>query len=72
MLYNMLKKLIERKYYVEKQTIVDLLNNFVAFNQITLENYEELMLQAEDKYTVVVEGMQDNIQETKEENEVTE
>lgn len=71
MLCNMLKKLIERKYYAEKQDIVNLLNNFVAFNQITLEHYEELMLQAEDKYTVVVEGMQDEIQET-EENEVTE
>lgn len=67
MLYNMLKKLIERKYYAEKQDIVNLLNNFVAFNQITLENYEELMLQAEDKYVVV----EDTTEETNE-NEVAE
>lgn len=72
MLYNMLKKLIERKYYAEKQDIVNLLNNFVAFNQITLEHYEELMLQAEDKYTVVEEVKDEIIEETKEENEVTE
>ncbi len=66
MLYNMLKKLIERKYYQDKQTIIDLLNNFSAFNQITIEQYSELMILVDDKYTVVEEvenNTEDEVQE---------
>ncbi len=65
MLYNMLKKLIERKYYADKQTIVDLLNNFATFSQITIEQYSELMLLADEKYTVVVEEVVENVAEDK-------
>lgn len=68
MLYNMLKKLIERKYYEDKQTIVDLLNNFTAFSQITIEQYSELMLLVDEKYTIVEEETEniDNIEENTE------
>ncbi len=63
MLYNMLKKLIERKYYAEEQTIIDLLNNFATFSQISIEQYSELMLLADEKYRVVVEEVVENVTE---------
>ncbi len=66
MLYNMLKKLIERKYYQDKQTIIDLLNNFATFNQITIEQYSELMILAEDKYTIIEEVVEENTEEVQE------
>lgn len=59
MLYNMLKKLIERKYYIDKQSIIDLLNNFATFSQITIDQYSELMILVDDKYTVA-EEVQEN------------
>lgn len=59
MLYNMLKKLIERKYYEDKQKIIDLLNNFTAFGQITIEQYSELMLLVDEKYKIVEEETPD-------------
>lgn len=68
MLYNMLKKLIDRKYYQDKQTIINLLNNFATFNQITIEQYSELMILAEDKY-IVVEELVENTEEEVPENE---
>ncbi len=63
MLYNMLKKLIERKYYIDKQSIIDLLNNFATFSQITIEQYSELMILVEDKYTVIEENTEEEVQE---------
>lgn len=59
MLYNMLKKLIERKYYIDKQSIIDLLNNFATFSQITIEQYSELMLLVDEKYTVIEEVVEE-------------
>lgn len=70
MLYNMLKKLIDRKYYQDKQTIINLLNNFATFNQITIEQYSELMILAEDKYIVVEELVENLIEENIENNEI--
>ena len=74
MLYNMLKKLIERKYYEDKQIIIDLLNNFTAFSQITIEQYSELMLLVDEKYTIVEEETTDieNAEETEENTEIEE
>lgn len=66
MLYNMLKKLIERKYYQDKQIIIDLLNNFATFNQITIEQYSELMLLVDDKYTIIEEVVEENTEEVQE------
>ena len=42
MLYNLLKNLIEKNYY-EKEDMINKLNVFFAFNQITQEQYAELM-----------------------------
>ncbi len=70
MLYNILKKLIERKYYQDKQTIIDLLNNFATFSQITIDQYSELMLLINEKYVVVVEV--EKVTENSTEDEVTE
>lgn len=66
MLYNMLKKLIERKYYQDKQSIIDLLNNFATFSQITIEQYSELMLLVDEKYTVIEEVVEENTEEVQE------
>ncbi len=71
MLYNMLKKLIERKYYEDKQAIIDLLNNFTAFSQITIEQYSELMLLVDEKYKIVEEETE-NIDNTEENTEIEE
>lgn len=71
MLYNMLKKLIERKYYEDKQIIIDLLNNFTAFSQITIEQYSELMLLVDEKYKIVEEETE-NIDNTEKNTEIEE
>lgn len=71
MLYNMLKKLIDRKYYQDKQLIINLLNNFATFNQIGIEQYSELMILVDDKYTVV-EVVENLIEENIENNEIEE
>lgn len=72
MLYNMLKKLIERKYYEDKQAIIDLLNNFTAFSQITIEQYSELMLLVDEKYTIVEELEKTDIENAEENTETKE
>ncbi|EDS78056.1 hypothetical protein CBC_0679 [Clostridium botulinum C str. Eklund] len=41
-LYKLLKDLIEASYY-EKEDMTNKLNVFYTFNQITLEQYTELM-----------------------------
>lgn len=63
MLYNMLKKLIDKKYYSKEQSIIDLLNNFATFEQITVEQYSELMLLVDEKYTTEEEKETTEIQE---------
>lgn len=50
---ELLKNLITKKYYEEKEIIINKLNFFFALNQITEENYSELMLQIEDTYRVI-------------------
>lgn len=76
---ELLKNLITKKYYEEKEIIVNKLNFFFALNQITEENYSELMLQIEDTYRVIevteetenTETVQeDNTEATQTENEV--
>ncbi|ASN72266.1 hypothetical protein 10S12_4 [uncultured Caudovirales phage] len=42
MLYNLLKNLIEKNHY-EKEDMINKLNVFFAFSQITEEEYQELM-----------------------------
>lgn len=52
LVYDLLTTLINKKYYADKQNIIDLLNNYVAFMQITIEQYTELMLLTEDVYEI--------------------
>ncbi len=42
MLYNLLKNLIENNHY-EKEDMINKLNVFFTFNQITTEQYQELL-----------------------------
>lgn len=50
---ELLKNLITKRYYEEKEIIVNKLNFFFALNQITEQDYSELMLQIEDTYRVI-------------------
>lgn len=47
--------LIERKKYSTQQEVVDRLNSFMIWGQTTVEEYEELMLLAENTYNSQVE-----------------
>ena len=66
---ELLKNLIAKKYYEEKEIIINKLNFFFALNQISEENYSELMLQIEDTYRVIEETeetvQEDNVDEDK-------
>ena len=42
MLYNLLKNLVLKKHY-EKEDMLNKLNVFYTFNQITMEQYKELL-----------------------------
>ena len=53
MLQELLKKLIEKKYYADKETIENKLSVFYAMDKITDEEYSTLTLLAEEKYAVV-------------------
>ena len=59
---ELLKNLITKKYYEEKEIIINKLNFFFALNQISEENYSELMLQIEDTYRVI-EETEETVQE---------
>lgn len=64
MITDLLKKLIEKKYYKEKSDIENKLNVFYAMSKITDEEYSELTLLVEDTYKEV-----EILDETKEEAE---
>lgn len=55
---NLLKKLIEKKFYT-KEAIIDKLNVFFAMSQISEEDYAELMLLIEATYIEVVEDIEE-------------
>lgn len=59
---ELLKNLITKKYYEEKEIIVNKLNFFFALNQITEQDYSELMLLIEDTYRVI-EVTEETVQE---------
>lgn len=50
-IYEMIKDLINNKYYDNKEEIVERLNVFLAYKVITVEQYQELMQLTESKYT---------------------
>lgn len=55
MIYDLLKKLIENKYYEEKEEITRKLDVFYAMSKITEEQFSELTLLVESKYAPIEE-----------------
>lgn len=66
MITDLLKKLIEKKYYKEKSDIENKLNVFYAMSKITDEEYSDLTLLVEDTY-IEVEETEEVIENTEEE-----
>lgn len=62
---NLLFKLIEKKYYAEKEQIENKLNIFYAMNKISDEEYSSLVLKVEEVYVEAIENTEetDNIVE---------
>lgn len=60
---DLLLKLIEKKYYAEKEQIENKLNIFYAMNKISDEEYSSLVLKAEEVYVETIENTEetDNI-----------
>lgn len=60
---ELLLKLIEKKYYGEKEQIENKLNIFYAMNKISDEEYSSLVLKAEEVYAEATENTEetDNI-----------
>lgn len=76
---DLLLKLIEKKYYEEKEQIENKLNIFYAMNKITDEEYSDLTLKVEELYAEKIEDTEENTkdeevieEETKEETEKVE
>lgn len=55
MIKNLLEKLINKKYYAEKEIIENKLNVFYAMNKISDEDFAELTLLMEAIYAEPVE-----------------
>lgn len=66
MITELLKRLITKKYYKNKEDIENKLNVFYAMSKITDEEYSELTLLVVDTY-IEVEETEENIEATKEE-----
>ena len=66
MIVELLKKLIVKKYYKEKEDIENKLNVFYAMSKISDEEYSELTLLVEDTY-IEVEETEEVIENTEEE-----
>lgn len=60
---DLLLKLIEKKYYAEKEQIENKLNIFYAMNKISDEEYSSLVLKVEEVYVEAIENTEetDNI-----------
>ncbi len=60
---ELLLKLIEKKYYGEKEQIENKLNIFYAMNKISDEEYSSLVLKVEEVYVEAIENTEetDNI-----------
>lgn len=66
MIVELLEKLINKKYYEDKEIIENKLNVFYAMNKITDEEYSNLTLKADEAYTVVEEIEEDSTTESEE------
>ena len=62
---ELLLKLIEKKYYAEKEQIENKLNIFYAMNKISDEEYSSLVLKVEEVYVEAIENTEetDNVVE---------
>ena len=62
---DLLFKLIEKKYYAEKEQIENKLNIFYAMNKISDEEYSSLVLKTQEVYSEATENTEetDNITE---------
>jgi hypothetical protein len=67
MITELLKRLITKKYYKEKEDIENKLNVFYAMSKITDEEFAELTLLVEDTYVDLEDSTEENIEATKEE-----
>ena len=63
MITTLLNKLIDKKYYEEKQDIIDKCNVFFAMNVINETDYSNMMLKIEEVY-YVPEATDDVVTET--------
>lgn len=61
---NRMKQVIELKVYATKQEVIDRLNSFLMWGQITPEEYNELMLLAENVYNPPVVEEELPVEET--------
>ena len=60
---NRMKQVIELKVYATQQEVIDRLNSFLMWGQLTPEEYNELMLLTESVYNPpVVEPTEDEIE----------
>lgn len=71
MITTLLNKLIEKKYYEDKQDIVDKCSVFFAMNVINETDYSNMMLKIEEVY-YVEETTDDVVEEPVDETEDTE
>lgn len=63
MLVQLLEKLINKKYYENREDIENKLNVFYAMSKISDEEYSTLMLKVDEVY-IVVETAEENIEAT--------
>lgn len=67
---DLLLKLIEKKYYVEKEQIENKLNIFYAMNKISDEEYSALVLKVEEVYAEKTDNItEETIASTEEKSE---
>lgn len=69
--YDLLLKLIEKKYY-EKEVIINKINFFFAMSQISEEEYSTLMLKIEEVYFVEVTENTEDVENVDNTEEITE
>lgn len=70
MITTLLNKLIEKKYYENKQDIIDKCSVFFAMNVINETDYANMMLKIEEVYYVEEEPIDDATEETESAEEV--
>lgn len=70
MITTLLNKLIDKKYYENKQDIIDKCSVFFAMNVINETDYANMMLKIEEVYYVEEEPIDDATEETESAEEV--